>query len=118
MDAADPRLRMLFDYTIFHIGLYSTLVTALFTVMTFGKEHRHIKARLAFLRVTVVSFLVAGAAGGAIASNIPQFKTYDCYSSARLTVFWFSAHFSFLTHLEHGAFWVGIIVAAWGLLRE
>jgi hypothetical protein len=118
MDSADPQLRMLFDYTIFHIGLYTSLVSAVFALTTFGDKHPRIKKRAWLLKVTVISFLLAGAAGGAIASNIPEYKTFDCYSSAGLTVFRYLGpfHYSVLAHIEHGAFWVGILFAVTGFL--
>src|ERR1700675_815284 len=101
MDASDPRLRMLYDYTVFHIGLYTTLVTALFALMTFGHKHQRIETKVKFLKVTVLCFLLAGAAGGATGSNLPQFRTFDEYSSAGLSVFGLPAllNYSFLTHL-------------------
>lgn len=77
MESADLRLRMLFDYTIFHIGLYTTLITALFGLMTFGHQHQKIKDKLGSLKFTVFCFLVAGAAGGVLASNMPEHKTFE-----------------------------------------
>lgn len=120
MEAANPQLRMLFDYTVFHIGLYTTLVSALFALMTFGHAHRRVMHTVCYLKVTVACFLVAGAAGGAIASNIPNYRDFGEFCGAELSVFGLPPllQYSWLAHIEHGAFWVGIIIAAIGLLRE
>jgi len=113
MDATDPRLKMLFDYTLFHVGLYTTLISALFALMTLGHAHED------FLKITVACFLIAGAAGGAIASNIPLYSTFADYTTSKLTVFGIGGlNFWVLAHVEHGAFWAGIIVAAIGILRK
>jgi hypothetical protein len=120
MESADPQLKMLFDYTIFHIGLYTTLVTALFALLTFGHEHKRVKLSLSPLKWTVGFFLLAGAAGGAIASNIPHYRDFATYSSAGLTAFGFIPlpSYSWLEHIEHAAFWFGIFFATFGFLKK
>jgi hypothetical protein len=69
-----------------------------------------------YITVTIVLFLLAGAAGGLVASSIPFFKTFDEFSRARLGP-WESELIPAImcTHVEHTAFWLGCFIAACGL---
>jgi hypothetical protein len=116
VEPATDQLKLLSDYTLFHIGLYTTLITALVALAHFrGKKFED--RRFGFLVFTVISFLVAGAAGGAIASNIPNYPCFKDYDQVRLDVFGVSTMtYRSWAHVEHIAFWIGIIVAVIGFL--
>jgi len=92
------------NYTLFHIGVYTTLVSAVAGIDAV-KNIGHWT-----LRVAVGAFLVAGAAGGIIASSIPNYADWVPFTSANLGP-WGYGWFSYETwaRLEHGAFWVGIL---------
>jgi hypothetical protein len=71
------------------------------------------------LRLTIFAFLVAGAAGGIIASNIPHYTRFETFVSAQLRFLWFEwGTYECWTHVEHGAFWIGILVGAGSLLLK
>jgi hypothetical protein len=63
--------------------------------------------------------LVAGAAGGTIASNIPEYENFDCFSRASLKVLWIRCSFfnyQALAHTEHLAFWSAVVLGAYAFL--
>jgi hypothetical protein len=108
------RLNLLYDYTKFHIGLYTTLVAALVAA-----RETIIPRAPAYLRWTLLFFLVAGAAGGVVlvagaaggvvASNVPDFSTYSDFLNTRIGPFgWKPMCGLYWSHLEHLAFWLGI----------
>jgi hypothetical protein len=66
-------LELLFDYTKFHIGLYLTLTAAYVTVATAQINQRPLlNLTPEFFWIAVVAFVIAGLAGGVIASSITQ----------------------------------------------
>jgi hypothetical protein len=101
------QLKLLFDYTKFHIGIYATLITTLVAAREYCPGRTP-----TFLRWTLAAFLIAGAAGGVVASNIPAFHSYDRFVSAKIGVFRFVVMpAECWVHLEHDAFWLGILWA-------
>jgi hypothetical protein len=117
----DQQLSTLFDYTKFHIGLYATLISGLFGVIAYANEHRtHVlKHLLRFAKPISGLILVAGAAGGAIASNIAEYKDFNSFSSASLSLFGVRCrlfNYHFLAHLEHAAFWFAVLLGAYAFL--
>ena len=119
---ANDQLDRLFDYTKFHIGFYATVITGLFAVIGFAVSNsqqevlRHI---LPFAWVTALLVLTAGAAGGVIASNIPEYPTFESFAdkTTELKVFGVSTrHYSDFVRLEHMAFWAAVLLASAGFL--
>lgn len=101
------QLANLLSYTVFHIGVYVSLMTALIGAGIFAKlDH-------CLLRLSVAFFVVAGVCGAAIGSNIPDFATWDEFSKAKLG-FWSCKLWSYKTWttIEHLAFWAGILPLA------
>lgn len=111
------QLKLLSDYTLFHIGLYTTLISTLLALIHF--RHGNAKQPLfRILKLTVLCFIVAGAAGGVIASNIPNYETFKQYDCDSLPVFCW-AHtmpYRMWAHVEHVSFWIGLLIAAAGFL--
>jgi len=107
------KLKLLFEYTKFHIGLYATLIGVCMALAKFGHKVDAVvlnKARF-WLGFTAVCFLGAGAAGGAIASNIAD-RTPDEFFSKPLTIFGAcTLTYNWWEHIEHGFFWVGVLVS-------
>jgi hypothetical protein len=116
----DQQLSTLFTYTTFHIGLYATLTSGLFVVIAYTHEHlsQTLMPLLPYAKWTAVFVLVAGAAGGAIASNIPNHKTFESFSAAKLSVFGIpTLKYAAWAHVEHLSFWAAVGVAAYAFLK-
>jgi len=116
-DDIPPKVKLLFDYTKFHIGLYATLISALIAVTKLGRETLPPQVICA-LKFTVICFVFAGAAGGVIASTI----SVD-YERIKLNqdigpfaCGW--CKYETWAHIEHYSFWLGIIVSVVALLQS
>ena len=100
-------LKRLFDYTKFHVGLYSGIVTA---VMAYIKYKRGvIGIEGVFLWIGVLCVLVAGLAGGVILGNLPHFRSYEAFKNSNLK--WLipsKMKYDDWAWIEHRAFWVGL----------
>jgi hypothetical protein len=113
---SEGQLKFLFDYTKFHIGMYTTLIGAVIAFLKFtpgftpGGEPWWLRLCLV---VTLFCFLGAGACGGAIASNIPDCLPSEDFSTKELTALGIKPlKYPILAHYEHGFFWTGILFAA------
>ena len=108
------QVKLLFDYTKFHIGLYTTVTAAYIAVMAsdYGKRVFFVPDRR-LVWSAVVMFLVAGFAGGIIASSCPHYPRLDALMAAKIAPFTDRRGFTgrTWTYIEHTAFWVGIILA-------
>lgn len=117
----DHQLSILFDYTKFHIGFYATLISGLFAVIAFAAHEKYgpvLRYLMPYAKLTAAFVLVAGAAGGVIASNIPNYKTFDAFANTPLRIFCFpSFTYIVFAHLEHLAFWVAVAIASFACLR-
>ncbi len=127
----DDQLKTLFEYTKWHIGLYTGLVTALIAVLQLYGEELTTVTRLFFL-ASLLCILAAGAAGGIVGSSIPFYRQFDVFMRSRLSPrnSWEkidkavdpkatdTAKYSgkWWTHFEHTAFWLGIGVAVLGII--
>ena len=91
--ASDNQLNHLFDYTKFHIGVYMTLIGILLAV--------EVKDQLpgggcldVIIMLTIGCYMLAGAAGGAIISNIPGYQSFAEYKDASLPVLWWKKYYN------------------------
>jgi hypothetical protein len=105
----DKGLELLFDYTKFHIGVYLTLAAAYITLAT-----SQLGARLNpnFVWLALMFIIVAGFAGGVIASSLTQTKSVTVESFLKEhTGPWGTAWFTgkWWTYIEHTSFWIGIV---------
>ena len=104
------QLRLLFDYTKFHIGLYSSIAGVL--VAALATKHaegwRVWRWPLAF---AVIAIVIAGLAGGVVAASVVSMtdvsnfwdKPIGPYATTSFTVReW--------TYIEHSAFWVAVVL--------
>lgn len=110
------QLKQLMDYTKFHIGMYTSLCTALIAVLGLNIVKLAIADMRPYLFTTLVCFVVAGLFGGLVGSSIPYYSTFEDFSKDKLGP-WRLKIIPALwcTHLEHTAFWIGIVVAIVGL---
>ncbi len=115
----DNQLKLLMDYTLFHIKAYIALGTLLVALLGLDGFKQHATAMRPYLVVTLVCFMIAGLFGGIVASSLPHYRQFSDFESAKLGPwFWPKALRSkCCTALEHSAFWIGIFVAFFGLLR-
>jgi hypothetical protein len=111
-------LELLFDYTKFHIGLYLTLTASYIAIATVKVNEKFlVKPQPYWLSLAIIAFIVAGLAGGVIASSITQCQ---CTSSQQFLNQpigpwdWKTIHFParVWTYIEHTSFWVGLLSAA------
>ena|SRR5581483_6843431 len=107
------KLKLLFDYTKFHIGLYTTLAT-IFGGLIAAKvgEKTLFEFEWKLLLASVICICIAGLAGGVIASSIPGFGGYQEFWKADIAPFklrGFKAEY--WTYIEHTAFWIAVVLA-------
>jgi hypothetical protein len=103
------QVKTLFDYTKFHIGLYLTLGGALVAAIG-AKTPVVFDAPTMWIAVILIG--IAGMAGGIVASSLPEAPTLDGFFQ-NFTGPWGLQLLKgkWWTHLEHTAFWAGIITA-------
>ena len=100
----ERQLQNLLTYTVFHIGLYVSLFSALMGMGIFGGQDHPV------LRFSVACFLFAGMCGAVIASNIPDYSDYQKFLSDRIGPWKLRiCRFAVWATLEHLAFWIGVI---------
>jgi hypothetical protein len=102
------RVKLLFDYTKWHIGIYTTLGTLIVTVLGWGRLTLY--APLLWLSLLFVG--LAGLSGGIIASTLPECGTLEEFFRSP-TGFWGIPLLSgrTWTRIEHTAFWIGVFAA-------
>jgi hypothetical protein len=114
------QLKLLMDYTIFHIGVYITLgglMVSLLTKNTFANQ----KGMSWVLVASLLCFMFAGIFGGIIAANIPYHTEFTEFINASIGP-WFAPTIllsSSCMWVEHNAFWLGIFIflAGFGLTK-
>jgi hypothetical protein len=117
VDANLKKLELLYDYTKFHIGLYLLLTSGYITLATskIGKKDALPMLQPALVWIAVVLFMVAGIAGGVIASSITQSTSNSADDFLKQKIGpWSTALFParIWVYIEHTAFWLGLIFAA------
>jgi hypothetical protein len=119
----DKRLDRLLDYTKFHVGIYLSIgggLVALIGAASKAEEKSFLNlfvgSRIA-LALALLFMVVAGIAGGVIASCCTQHRTFEAlwcrpqgpYRTKILTGEGWAG-------LEHGAFWVSLLFFAYAIL--
>jgi hypothetical protein len=117
--AENSQLKMLMDYTLFHIGAYITLSTLLVSILGLKAFENKIANSKCCLFITLVCFVFAGMCGGIVASNLPFHSDFEKFKQSSIgpffatkalpSTYWMSA--------EHVFFWLGVIAALYGLIR-
>jgi hypothetical protein len=108
----DKGLELLFDYTKFHIGVYLTLAAAYITLATSKIGGTLPKLNSKFVWPAVVFIIVAGFAGGVIASSLTQTNSANVEGFLKEeTGPWHTTWFTVRTwtYIEHTVFWAGIV---------
>ena len=130
----DYQLSRLFDYTKFHIGLYTTLITGLFGVVSFAVARasgtpgntiaagdvRVLAHLLPYMKWSAFFTLCAGVCAGVVASSIPDHTSYGVFKDQDIKVFSNreidGLTYEHVIHGEHIFFWIAVTVAAIGFL--
>lgn len=112
------QLNCLFDYTKFHIGVYMTLIGLLLGAQLNPVSRALLEPVHRWIVFTVICYAIAGAAGGAIISNIPDSKTYETFAIEKLDLFGLKT-FKYIAwaHIEHASFWLGSIALIYSILK-
>jgi hypothetical protein len=110
----ESQLDKLYDYTKFHIGVYTGLIAALAAVLAKITGLPHELA--VCIKITLVCFCLAGICGGIIGSTISVDK--DDLLRDKPVGPWCLKIFTAKgwAHLEHGCFWLGILVSVVAIL--
>lgn len=106
----DDQLKHLYDYTKFHIGMYTTLMAVIVGVFANDSFHEQYIEFLPFVKITLLFYFMAGACGGLIASSIPYHKSFHIFMRMTLKP-WncklLRINAKRCTHWEHSLFWLG-----------
>ena len=106
------QLELLMQYTLFHIGIYITLIAGALALQHFKEAFRDSLT----LKFGLVCFLVAGACGGVIASQIPNFRCWDDFERTKLGPWGLGwMNYEDWARAEHLLFWIGVAVPVIGL---
>jgi hypothetical protein len=116
VDANLKKLEILYDYTKFHIGLYLILTSAYITLATskIGRKDALPILQPALVWIAVAFFMVAGIAGGVVASSVSQSRSNSAEDFLNEKIGpWSTALFParIWVYVEHTAFWLGLICA-------
>jgi hypothetical protein len=104
------KVKLLFDYTKYHIGIYITLGTILVGVLGLhDKTPLHFCGLFIWMSIGFIA--IAGLAGGIIASTLPESDSLPRFFALR-TGPWGLKLLSgrAWTMVEHTTFWVGLVV--------
>jgi hypothetical protein len=103
------RIRLLFDYTKFHIGMYATLAAVLVATLgsKFAAEWEVWEWSIAF---GIIFIALAGMAGGIVAATLPHVAgngtNFLRVKTGPVASKW--ARIKKWTHVEHILFWIGV----------
>ncbi|MBT3367671.1 MAG: hypothetical protein HN472_09570 [Nitrospina sp.] len=103
------RLRLLFDYTKFHIGMYTTIIGISIGVIKIGPGN--IEINISIFVAAIILFLIAGLAGGVIASSTPEYTSYTEFLKAEIFPGkrgWLKFTAKSWIRKEHRCFWIAV----------
>jgi hypothetical protein len=116
----DKRLERLFDYTKWHIGIYLSIGGATVTLLASDKSAQVLSFLVGsklLLGASLALMVVAGFAGGVIASSITTCKTFEeFWDHGQGPVEWKAMKGRHWPKLEHLAFWASLAFLGAGIL--
>src|SRR5262245_54900634 len=121
------QVKLLYDYTKFHIGLYGTLIAGFIAILTFGGNFS--ATSLTALKVVIFLLLIAPMSGGVVASSVVDvYQNYGVWKTeSSLETFWTTSIGPFKLKcmkakrwwfIEHTAFWVAVLIVVGGFLLK
>lgn len=78
----DSQLKLLMDYTLFHLGVYLTFAALTVSLLGTNWFEKSAPAMRCYLTPALICFLIASFLGGLVASNIPYFKSFNEFTQA------------------------------------
>lgn len=114
------QLKLLMDYTVFHIGVYITLGGLMISLLGSNIFAERMKTMRCYIVAALGCFLIAGIFGGIVAGNLPYFTKFSDFTEASIGP-WIATHAlpaSFCMKAEHTAFWLGIAVFLFGFWKS
>ena len=114
------QFKLLFDYTKFHIGLYTTLAAAYIALMASEYGKRILAPNILWVVAAVAAFVIAGGAGGTIASSCtrlvglhfegdPLEQKVFPYRTVKSKWRFPGWKVNTWARIEHTAFWIGLV---------
>jgi hypothetical protein len=114
------KVKLLFEYTKFHIGLYTTLGTVFVGAVNFLKKSDNFLAVpfcSGYLWTAVALLALAGFSGGIIASTLPHHNTVGSFWVTPVGPFRTQLMAGqYWTYVEHTAFWASLVAAVLAFL--
>ena len=120
MPGDDKRIDRLLDYTKFHVGIYLSIGGGIIALLGSRDQSDYVKALIGsptWLVIGLVLIVIAGIAGGTIASSCTHIRCFDTFwtkdktgpfSVPIMTGRWWA-------YWEHGAFWLGLGCIAYAI---
>jgi hypothetical protein len=117
----DKRLERLFDYTKFHMSIYLSATGGLMTIVSLAADKTSFVGRLIGwplgLLLALVSMLIAGVAGGVVASSATLSRTFEeLWDSPQGPFSWRWFPGRVWATIEHFSFWLSIALASASVL--
>lgn len=110
------RVKLLFEYTKFHIGVYLTLASVLVGILSLKQDFGFVVIPQ-LLTTAIVFIMIAGAAGGTIVSRLTKVKSYTEFHDNKTGPIRSELFTGEIwTYIEHLSFWAGILFAALAFL--
>jgi hypothetical protein len=117
----DKRLDRLFEYTKFHIGIYLSAASGLVALIGLSAKpeggnfiNKLVGCPVA-LGASFVLMIIAGLAGGIIASATTKYKDYEDLWLKPQTLGILGRTWA---AIEHGAFWLSVIIFSYSILSS
>jgi hypothetical protein len=116
----DKRLERLDDYTKFHIGIYLSIGGAIVALLGSDKASWLVKyfgGNRDVLLFALLFMVIAGFAGGVIASGTTSCETFDEFwkkPQGPVVFKWFDG--IYWTYVEHVSFWISLGLVACAIL--
>ena len=104
------KVKILFDYTKFHIGVYISL--GIILVAALNSSSNYLPHRRFSVVIAIIFTAAAGLAGGTIATTLPECSSLDQFFEmkfAPLEMNSLSLSGRWWTRVEHTMFWIGIM---------
>jgi hypothetical protein len=127
-DAPLERLKLLYDYEKFHIGLYGAMITG-FSVILKGWSQDLAPFMIWALVLVILSLLVAAICGAILASSVidvyGNYELWNSNTSASLNSFWTKkigpykwgwCRAQTFWRVGHTAFWIAVFLAVGSFL--